>query len=124
MGCAFETDDCGGAYCVPDTLEPPPFACGGTDQASCEAAGCTFVMTPWIDDVEQKCHCGEAFPTCLWFPQPADSVPTVTAYYHEFMIGDVRLFPATWSTPPWPWKLCAGDPDAPPACSCADECGG
>ncbi len=119
--CAFHTEDCGAAYCVPDGIDPPPFACSGTDQATCEAAGCTFAMTPFVSG-DRTCQCGPPLPSCLWFPKPTESVPVVTAYYHAFVPGDVRLFPASWSEPPWPWKPCAGDPDAPPDCNCADDC--
>lgn len=119
-GCDVASDDCGGSFCVPLELGPPPFACGGTDEASCLAAGCTFVMAPYFYKAN-TCDCGPPMPLCLWFPEGGPSVEKPTAYYPTSG-NDPRLLPMDWSAPPYGWKPCAGDPDAPPSCDCADEC--
>lgn len=121
VGCDFSTDDCGGSYCVPAELGPPPFACGGTDEASCLAAGCTFVLAPPMFASMNTCECGPALPLCLWFPEAGSSVVKPTAYYPKGS-NEVRLFPMEWSAPPFGWKPCAGDPEAPTDCACADAC--
>ncbi len=119
-GCNSATEDCGGSYCVPKELGPPPYACGGTDEASCLAAGCTFVMAPYFYKSD-TCDCGPPMPLCLWFPEAGPSVEKPTAYYPDSG-NDPRLLPMEWSAPPFSWQPCAGDPDAPLSCSCADEC--
>lgn len=121
QGCGFATDDCGGAYCVPDGLGPP-FACGGTDEAACVGAGCTFVVAPWMDFGPDDCECGEALPLCLWFPDAGAEAAKPTAYYNPFT-QQTRVFASEWEQPPFGWKPCAGDPEAPPACACAEQCG-
>ena len=120
IGCGFETENCGGAYCVPGGLGPP-FACGGTDEAACVGAGCTFVVAPWIELGRDECQCGEAVPLCLWFPQAGPEAAKPTAYYNPFT-AQTRVFQREWQQPPFGWKPCAGDPDAPPACACAEQC--
>ena len=119
-GCGFATEDCGGAYCVPEALKPPPVACGGTDEASCVASGCSFMMAPWFAKTGESCECGEA-PLCLWFSEPVTSVEKPTAYYHSDGVN-VRLLAQAWSAPPFGYKPCAGDPDAPAGCGCVDSC--
>ena len=118
--CGASSDDCGGAYCVPKDLGPP-FACGGTDEAGCAAAGCTFVAAPWVDGHAGACECGPALPLCLWFPEAGASAVQTTAYYHA-MRQEVRLFPTLWTPPPFGWKPCANDPEALTACECAEQC--
>lgn len=120
-GCGFQSEDCGGAYCVPKALNPPPIACGGTDEASCVASGCSFVLAPWFAKTGKDCECGEAAPLCLWFSEPVTSVDEPTAYYEEFGVN-VRVLQQAWSAPPHGYKPCAGDPDAPAGCGCVDSC--
>lgn len=120
-GCGFATDDCGGDFCVPESLGPPPYDCGTYDEAQCVAAGCTFVMAPYYDGFGGDCDCGPPMPQCLWFPVASESVEKPTAYYPDTG-NDVRVFPREWSAPPFGWHLCAGDPDAPEGCDCIDKC--
>jgi len=119
----LNSDDCGGAYCVPAELVPPE-ACGwAQDEQSCTDAGCTLRVGREVFFDEEKggtCECGALVPHCLWFAGPALESPGAGLLFRNLAFGYV--FPGTWSQPPFAWLACTGGPADGPVCKCMEQC--
>lgn len=115
------SEDCGGAYCVPDEIAPNPACPTAQDEQSCLAAGCgAFTLGRSLELNGDTCVCGDLLPFCLWFDEEVTSAPIPTVYYHG-LFGPV-LVPTQWSKPPFSWTSCNEGVNPPQACSCIEQC--
>lgn len=121
-----QTADCQDiSYCVPVELGPPADCFAITDKDACLAAGCSEAssVVPMALDGD-TCVCGEPEVACLWFEEDEwGSSASAGAFYFK-ATGEVVSFPGIWFDPPHGWAACEGDASAPPACACAETCGG
>lgn len=113
---------CGGNHCIPADEGPPVLCPEITEEAACEAAGCSEFTTiaPW-SMVDGACVQGPVEPLCMWFPGDAWGGTASPAPFYEIATGRAELFSTGWVDPPIGWAPCGG-PDSPPACACVGQC--
>jgi hypothetical protein len=114
------TDDCGGAWCLPEGQAPPDACPDFGGEEACAEAGCgPFVLgRPILARPDGACLCDLEEPHCLWAPDGA-SLDAPQAYL-DLLDGRVVAFPMTFDPPPLGWIACADLSDPPPACACAE----
>jgi hypothetical protein len=110
--------DCGGSYCLPDTVVPPA-ACPtlATEQA-CIDGGCGTWVTAKIvaPQPDGSCTCDAEQDQCLWIDPNVTALPGATSYVRHD--GVVLLMDGNFDPPPFSFLACANHPDPPPACNC------